>query len=177
MSSDPPRLPSSAIATIPWDARRFPRSVIMPAISSSSGPGMNGAARSLAFSRRIPVGSPFSSLSICPPSGSGVDASMPHISSALLFSTRMCWHARTMLTGTSSAPRSRSYLFGVRCSASLPSSKPQPWIQTDPSVAALLPPSASHSQRMASTSSSMFVMYGGSIGICRLYSASSTGCM
>ena len=57
--------------------------------------------RSMAFSRKIPRGCPFSSTSKRPPSGCGVLPVTPVISSAREFTTQAWPQARTMQMGTS----------------------------------------------------------------------------
>ena len=62
----------------------------------------------LAVSFSTPVGSPFSSLSISPPGGSGVFRSIPASFSARLLTQRMWAQVRIMDTGASLHPLSRS---------------------------------------------------------------------
>ena len=112
----------SVTATMPWEDSSRPNSTSCWAVSSVLVSGMTAVTRLRAFSRSTPVGSPFSSRSITPPSGSGVSRVMPASSSALLFTQRTCAQARRTHTGVSEHPRSRSHRVGERCSANFASS-------------------------------------------------------
>ena len=73
-------------------------------------------------SLRTPVGSPSASLSMVPPSGSGVSASIPEASKALVLTLTRWPHILTMATGLSGATGSMSSLVMYLFSGHLASS-------------------------------------------------------
>ncbi len=68
-----------------------------------------------AASRRIPVGSPAASRSICPPAGSGVSRPTPAASSANEFASPMWPSGRTIQTGFRGVAGSISCREGSGC--------------------------------------------------------------
>lgn len=99
------------------------------AISATVGCGIALYTARIAVSRRMPVGSPCSSRSITPPSGSTLVAVTPARCSATVFATATWPQARTTMTGCSGAAASRSARVGWRRSSNRASSYPRARIQ------------------------------------------------
>ena len=99
------------------------------------GTGIFDLTSSIALSINIPVGSPFSSFNICPPSGSGVSRVIPAISSAFELATIECSPARLATTGLFGLKGSRSSLFKKRPSCHFFSIHPTPTIHSPSGVA------------------------------------------
>ena len=97
---------------------------------SSDGGGTSERIRSCARSIRSPVGSPRSSFSIRPPSGSEVWRVMPARASAALLAQVACPSTRTSATGWPGAARSSETRVGKRCPGHRDWSQPRPAIHS-----------------------------------------------
>jgi hypothetical protein len=130
-------MPASMTLVIPTSLKALDASLMSLAMLSRSGAGMCFLTMMYAGgSCRRPVGSPFSSFTMLPPTGWGVSLLRPAISSALLFTTQTWPQVLVRQTGLSGAASSRSHLVRSLCSASLAWSQPRPWIHSPGFVSA-----------------------------------------